>query len=120
MQTNHRCALPLRGVSVIQMSRCRSRFLSAVIADLCVMATASIASVNRHVCAPDADVVRGVVRVWMTDTVRADALHYACVFAPVQRPRPHVVVGRVVDAAVFAAALRFVVRSQCYVLHKKP
>jgi len=75
---------------------------------------------NRQMFTTDSDIVRGVVRVGMADTVRADSRHHALIVAPVQRPRPHVVVGRVVDAAVFAAALRFVVCSECYVLHKKP
>jgi hypothetical protein len=65
--------------------------------------------VDGQVFSPDSDIVRGIVRVWMPDTVRADSLHHALVIAPIQRPRSHVVVGGVVDAAVFPAALRFVV-----------
>ncbi len=37
LDTNHRRAQPLRTFSVIQMSECRSRFLSAVIGQLFVL-----------------------------------------------------------------------------------
>ncbi|WP_339941672.1 hypothetical protein, partial [Undibacterium luofuense] len=58
----------------------------------------------------DADIVRGIIGVWMSDTMRADSFHHALVVSPVQRPRSHVVVGWVVDAAVFSAALHFIMR----------
>lgn len=40
--------------------------------------------------------------------VRADAFHYPCVRAPVQRPGPHVMVAGIVDDTVRAVALRLV------------
>jgi hypothetical protein len=95
------------GASWVKSWRSLSR-----VSDLIVRATAPVAAVDGQVFAPDSDVVRGIIRVWMPYTVRADSLHHALVIPPVQRPSPHVMVRRVVDAAVLSAALRFVVRFQ--------
>jgi len=72
---------------------------------------------NRQMFTTNSDIVRGVVWVWMPDTVRTDSLHHTLIVAPVQRPRSHVVVRWVVDAAVFSAALRFIVRFKECVYH---
>lgn len=91
---------------------CQARSLSLI-----VRATAPVAAVDGQVVSPDSDVVRGIIWVWMADAVWTDSFHHALVIAPVQRPRSHVVIRRVVDAAVFSAALRFVVRSEECVSH---
>lgn len=77
---------------------------------LFVRATAPVAAVDGHVFPPDSDVMCSIVRVGVSDAVRTDALHHAGIVAPVQRPRSHAVVGWVVDAAMFPAALSFIVR----------
>jgi phosphoribosylcarboxyaminoimidazole (NCAIR) mutase len=48
--------------------------------------------------------VRYVVGVGMAYAVRAYPFHYALVGSPDHRPIAHVVIGRVVNATMFAAA----------------
>jgi hypothetical protein len=49
--------------------------------------------------------MRGVIGIWVAYPMWADAFHDPSVVAPVHRPVSHVVRGRVVDAAMAAAAL---------------
>jgi hypothetical protein len=58
----------------------------------------------QSVIAPDALAVRYVVRIGMPYAVRANAFHYALVGTPIHRPIAHVVIGRVMNATMFATA----------------
>ncbi len=57
----------------------------------------------------DAPVVSGVVRIGMTDSTGADALHYIGVISPMQRPCAEMVIRWIVDHAKLSTTLRFVV-----------
>jgi hypothetical protein len=46
------------------------------------MATASVASMNSQIFATNASVVRGIIRVWMSDSVGTDSFHHSFVVAP--------------------------------------
>ena len=63
------------------------------------------------------DIVRSIVRVWMANAVRTDAFHDALITTPVQRPRSHVMVRRLVNATVFPFAFRLVVSFEKYHSH---
>ena len=73
----------------------------------------SVAAVDGLIVSPDPDVMRHVVGVRVANAVRACPLHHPCVVPPVHGPAAHVVVGRVVDAALVSFALLGVVSYEC-------
>lgn len=72
---------------------------------------ASVATMNRQVFFSDSDVMGGIVRVWVSNSVWANALHDTLVLPPVQGPLPHVMIGWIMDATMLAATLGFLVGS---------
>lgn len=53
---------------------------------------ATIAAVNSHLWFAKSTLVRGVIRIGMTYSVRTNAFHHVEIIPPIQRPIQHVVI----------------------------
>lgn len=64
---------------------------------------------NRQIAFARPDIVRRVIGVWMPDSMGANSFHYTLVVPPIHWPIAHVMIRWIVNDAMMAATLAFVV-----------